>query len=86
MTTPAAPCTHRLASAVNFHRMRCGVVLVDPAGERWTTDPALTTCRGCLRATRPPAASPDGARVGGGWLSTLEAVDRALHEKGVGNG
>lgn len=66
MTTLAAPCLHRLASAVNFQTMRCGVVLVDPDGERWTTDPALVTCRGCLRATRQPATSPDGARVSGG--------------------
>lgn len=67
MTTLAAPCTHRLASDKSgFHRMLCGVVLVDPDGERWTTDPALVTCRGCMHATRQPAASPDGARVGGG--------------------
>jgi len=66
MTTLAIPCRHRLASTVNFQRMLCGVVLVDPDGERWTTDPARVNCHGCLRATRQPAASPDGARVGGG--------------------
>ena len=72
MTTPP-PAIHYLPvfrpanDPCATYRAVCGAERVDPAHELATADRAAVTCRGCLRRmARQAAASPDGARVGGG--------------------
>ena len=47
--TNIPPRIHRLATVAPFATMRCGLVLVDPDGERWTRDGAAVTCKRCRK-------------------------------------
>lgn len=62
------PAIHLLASDVAFQHARCGLVLVDPHGERMTTDRARVTCRQCRRVAHldwsRPVVWPRGEEQG----------------------